>query len=132
MACGRGSQVGRSRGTGNYKGRGRGKGKNDNYSNARYHQDAYREKSAGRGKGKQGKGKGKGTDYGQQLVVHMDGKEYIRDRPCYNCGTLGHYARDCDKAWKQHNERKRGHYEINTLFNNVGEDYFDDAQAENI
>ena len=32
---------------------------------------------------------------------------------------------ETDKAWKQHNERKRGHYEINTLFNNGGEDYFD-------
>ena len=30
---------------------------------------------------------------------------------------------ETDKAWKQHNERKRGHYEISTLFNN-GDDYY--------
>ena len=141
MAVGRGSQVGRSRGNGKGNGRGRGKGKNNYNPNARYHQDTYKEKYAGRGKGsagrekgKKGKGKGKGTDYGQQLVVHLDGKDYMRDRLCYNYGTLGHYARDCVKAWKQHNERKqqnkRSHHKINSLFNNGGEDYFDDNQAE--
>ena len=79
-------------------------------------------------KEKRGKGKGKGTDYGQQLVVHMNGKAYMSDRICYNCNYPGHYARDCEIAWKEHYERnsKRNHHEMNTLFNNGEDNYFDE------
>ena len=103
----------------------------------RYHQDGtYKGKSAppGKGKGRKGKGRGAGTGKGQQLVVHLDGKEYMRNIVCYNCGVPGHYASTCVEAWKQHNERssKRGHRDINTLFKNGDKNYFgeDDEDHE--
>ena len=146
---GKGSKGGNGRGNG--KGKGRGRNNYDNNYNPTYNQNAYKGKSRGRGKGStgrgrgkkgKGKGKGKGTDhghYGQELVVYMDGKEYMSGRRCYGCNTNGHYERDCDIAWKQHQEReKRHHHQINmnqehdidALFDNGDDNYFGGENKE--